>query len=79
MPAADENATNCAGDYHAYHVATSSDPAEVSRKSLRTTEHQYEFKPHENKIIGELASQMHFVGLFLLAIGFVGHRDRRHE
>jgi hypothetical protein len=39
--------------------------------SSRTAEKQYEFKPQENKVIGELAGKMHFVGLFLLAIGIV--------
>jgi hypothetical protein len=37
----------------------------------RSAERQYEFKPQENKIIGELASKMHFVGLFLLAVGLL--------
>jgi hypothetical protein len=35
----------------------------------KTAEPQYEFKPQENKIIGELAGKMHFVGLFWLAVG----------
>jgi hypothetical protein len=35
----------------------------------KTAEPQYEFKPQENQIIGELAAKMHFVGLFMLAVG----------
>jgi hypothetical protein len=38
---------------------------------LRSAEKQYEFKPQENKVIGELAAKMHFVGLFLLASGLL--------
>jgi hypothetical protein len=32
---------------------------------------QYEFKTNENRIIGQLASKMHFVGLFLLTMGLL--------
>jgi hypothetical protein len=48
------------------HPAGSGSPA-----GTKTAEPQYEFKPHENKIIGDLASKMHFVGLFWLAVGML--------
>jgi cell division protein FtsL len=64
MPAADENAAAKPG-------AVSTAPAGAPANSVRATEKQYEFKPGENKIIGELASRMNFVGLFLLAVGIL--------
>jgi hypothetical protein len=67
MPAADDNATNAPGILKPQPTAA---PA-VSPGGLRSSEKQYEFKPHENKIIGELAAKMHFVGLFLLASGLL--------
>jgi hypothetical protein len=62
MPAADENATAKPG-------GVSTAPAGAPASSLRAPEKQYEFQPSENKVIGELASKMNFVGLFLLAVG----------
>jgi len=46
-------------------------PAGAAPGSLRGVEKQYEFKPNENKIIGDLASKMHFVGLTLLFVGLL--------
>jgi hypothetical protein len=68
MPAADENAPAKPGV--ASPPATSA-PAAGTPGGSRTAERQYEFKPQENKIIGELAGKMHFVGLFLLAVGLL--------
>jgi hypothetical protein len=62
MPAGDENAPTKPG-------TAEPPPAGGSFGGSRAAEKQYEFKPQENKIIGELAGKMHFVGLFLLAIG----------
>jgi len=45
--------------------------AGASPSASKTGDKQYEFKPGENKIIGQLAFKMHFVGLFLLAIGLI--------
>jgi hypothetical protein len=68
MPSAEENASATPG-------TTTQPPASApvggSTVGSRTAERQYEFKPQENKIIGELAGKMHFVGLFLLAIGLL--------
>jgi hypothetical protein len=69
MPAANENATTS-------HEPTStpppsSEPATAPLVESRDEEKQYEFKPGENRIIGQLASKMHFVGLFLLAMGLL--------
>jgi hypothetical protein len=46
-------------------------PAYSAAGGSKTAEKQYEFKPQENKVIGELAAKMHFVGLFLLAVGLL--------
>jgi len=59
MPAADDNTTN------------TPEILKPQPGGLRSSEKQYEFKPQENKIIGELAAKMHFVGLFLLASGLL--------
>jgi hypothetical protein len=59
MPAADDNVTN------------TPEIVKPHPGGLRASERQYEFKPQENKIIGELAARMHFVGLFLLASGLL--------
>jgi hypothetical protein len=48
---------------------TANPPAYAAAGGSRTAEKQYEFKPQENRVIGELAAKMHFVGLFLLAVG----------
>jgi hypothetical protein len=58
------------------HATTSPDPVTTSPAPAKpggskSVEKQYEFNPHENKIISQLASKMHFVGLFLLAVGLV--------
>jgi hypothetical protein len=64
MPAADEDAVTSPET-----IATGT--AGVSPSSSKTGDKQYEFKPGENKIIGQLAFKMHFVGLFLLAMGLM--------
>jgi hypothetical protein len=67
MPAADDNATNTPGILNPQPASASS----AHPGGPRSSEAQYEFKPQENKIIGELAARMHFVGLFLLASGLL--------
>jgi hypothetical protein len=64
MPAADEDEVTSPEP-----IATGT--AGVSPSASKTGDKQYEFKPGENKIIGQLAFKMHFVGLFLLAIGLI--------
>jgi hypothetical protein len=64
MLAADENAVTPPGT-----IATAT-PG-VTPGAMRTGDKQYEFKPGENRIIGQLASKMHFVGIFLLAMGLL--------
>jgi hypothetical protein len=63
MPPAEENVTSAPG--------TAKGPAPGTPGGARGAEHQYEFKASENKVIGELASKMHWVGLFLLAMGLI--------
>ena len=67
MPGADDNAMNRPGILN---PGPTPAPA-VLPGGLKSSEKQYEFKPQENKIIGELAAKMHFVGLFLLASGLL--------
>jgi hypothetical protein len=64
MPAADENAVNPP-------ETTNAATTGGARSGPRSGDQQYEFKPGENRIIGQLASKMHFVGLFLLAMGLL--------
>ena len=66
MSAADENGPTQSGTVSPPPYAA---VAGGSAGGMKTAEPQYEFKPHENQIIGELAAKMHFVGLFLLAVG----------
>ncbi len=66
MPAADDNAIAKPGVITPQPTTA---PAGAPAGGLRASEKQYEFKPGENKIIGQLASKMNFVGLFLLAVG----------
>jgi len=64
MPAADENVGPAQG-------LVTSPPPGVPSGGMKPAEKQYEFRPNENKIIGQLASKMHFVGLYLLAMGLI--------
>jgi hypothetical protein len=64
MPAADEDEVTSPEP-----IATGT--AGVSPSASKMGDKQYEFKPGENKIIGQLAFKMHFVGLFLLAMGLI--------
>jgi hypothetical protein len=64
MPAADEDEVTSPEP-----IATGT--VGVSPSASKTGDKQYEFKPGENKIIGQLAFKMHFVGLFLLAMGLI--------
>jgi hypothetical protein len=68
MPAADENPTTSPEPITAL-------PASGTERSPGSgavaAEKQYEFRPAENKVIGALALKMHFVGLFLLALGLL--------
>jgi hypothetical protein len=68
MPASDDNAGTTPG---ALKPQAATAPTVAHPGGSRSPERQYEFKPHENKIIGELAAKMHFVGLFLLAAGLL--------
>jgi hypothetical protein len=68
MPAADENATHKPGIIK---PPPASVPTGLPPGHLKPAEKQYEFKEAENKIIGELAAKMHFVGLFMLAMGLL--------
>jgi hypothetical protein len=63
MPSGDENAASPAG--------TVKGPLPGASGGPRAIEHQYEFKESENKVIGGLASKMHWVGLIMLAIGLI--------
>jgi hypothetical protein len=63
MPAANENETTS--------EETGGPPAGPSPVGKRSADSQYEFTPGENKVIGQLAMKMHFVGLFLLAMGML--------
>ena len=67
MPAADENATNTPGSRN---PQPTSAPA-VLPGGLRPSEKQYEFKPHENKVIGELAGRCTSSACFSLASGLL--------
>jgi hypothetical protein len=67
MPPADDNLAEAPGTLDPKPITA---PV-VHPGGLRSSERQYEFKPQENKIIGELAAKMHFVGLFLLASGLL--------
>jgi hypothetical protein len=64
MPAADEDEVTSPEP-----IATGT--AGVSPSASKTGDKQYEFKPAENKIIGQLAFKMQFVGLFLLVMGLI--------
>ena len=68
MPATDENTTT-PPEFGTPPLA--SGPAGAYPGRGKAVEKQYEFKPEENRIIGELAWKMSFVGLFLLANGLL--------
>lgn len=68
MPAADENVTTSPGLDVPPHTAAS---AGAYTGGTRSGEKQYEFKENENRIIGQLAWKMNFVGLFLFANGLL--------
>jgi hypothetical protein len=67
MPTANENATTSPEPI----TPPTSAKAGAPVGGARLGEIQYEFKATENKIIGQLAWRMHFVGLFLLAMGLL--------
>jgi hypothetical protein len=64
MPAADQNAALASETLAPASVG-------VPMGGPRPGDKQYEFKANENKIIGQLASKMHFVGLSLLVMGLL--------
>jgi hypothetical protein len=68
MPAADENVTT-SPEFDASPLAAA--PAGAFPGDARVGDKQYEFKASENRIIGQLAWKMNFVGLFLLANGLL--------
>jgi hypothetical protein len=68
MPAANENATT---SQEPITNLPPSDTAPTPPGGVKAGEKQYEFKAGENRIIGALASKMHFVGLFLRAMGLL--------
>jgi hypothetical protein len=67
MPAADDNVTASPDLVNPPPVAA----PEGHPAGPRALDKQYEFKPSENQIIGELAGKMHFVGLFMIATGLL--------
>jgi hypothetical protein len=70
MPASDQNTTT-APEVGPTTLAPSPTPSGASPHDVRTPDKQYEFKEDENRIIGQLASKMNFVGLFLFANGIL--------